>query len=176
MTWNSELNTEAALLGTLMHLSPQDSSHILQLLTNEDLYDPRFGVVLDVIRTVTREQIQPDPLTVLADLKRQNGTSIPVDIYTLVYELYESPPVLKNAWPYLEGVLENALRRKYADLSCFEQLTQDVGINVLSDCLKRSTGSIQELHNRLNQVQEIRSSSKENSNYGLRPQRIHAGG
>lgn len=176
MTWNPELNTEAALLGTLMHLSLQDISHILQLLTNEDLFDPRFRSVLDAVRVAVGERVQPDPVTLMNVIKRENGMSHPKDIYTLIYEMYEYPPVLKNVWPYLEGVLVNALRRKYAELSCFEQLAQEIGITALSDRLGNFTSSIQELHTRLNQVQEIRTSPKENLNHEVRLQRMAAGG
>lgn len=174
MMWNVAQNTDAAFIGTLMHLTPDDSNSILALLEDEDLHDERFREVLKVIRKLSSSGVQPDPITIADEIKRENGTAIPRDLHVLIYELYQYPPVIKNAWPYLEGVLEGALRRRYARLSCFEELAEKGGLDSLPIQLETLTGFINDLHHRLTRVQEIRS-SKENTNDGVQPRLIQGG-
>jgi replicative DNA helicase len=105
-----------ALVGAALHGPPG----VLDLILDDDLADPRLRVVAGVIRDLTDAGIAPDPTTVLAHA-RATGTvtrAAAVQAFALLlHELIAECPVPASARFYAVAVLDEAIRRRCAELA-----------------------------------------------------------
>jgi replicative DNA helicase len=105
-----------ALVGAALHGPPG----VLDLILDDDLADPRLRVVAGVIRELAEAGIAPDPTTVLAHA-RATGTvtrAAAVQAFALLlHELTAECPVPASARFYAVAVLDEALRRRCAELA-----------------------------------------------------------
>jgi replicative DNA helicase len=105
-----------ALVGAALHGAPG----VLDLIRDDDLADPRLQVVAGVVRELAEAGIAPDPTTVLAHAQA-TGMVTRADVVCgfalLLAELYGECPTPASAHWYAAAVLDEALRRRCAELS-----------------------------------------------------------
>ncbi len=105
-----------ALVGAALHGAPG----VLDLIRDDDLADPRLQVVAGVARELAEAGIAPDPTTVLAHAQA-TGMVTRADVVCgfalLLAELYGECPTPASAHWYAAAVLDEALRRRCAELS-----------------------------------------------------------
>lgn len=130
----AEPGAERALLGCLLHL-PVPSAHDLAFrLQPEDLTDPQLRLVLAAVRGLVLDQVPPDPVVVLGELRRTGvasnfaGDRGPAP---LLAELYAAPPSVGSVGHYLRVVVEHAWRRRVQETGV--RLQQAAGLTTLTD-------------------------------------------
>ncbi len=105
-----------ALVGAALH----GTLGVLDLIRDDDLADPRLQVVAGVVRELAKAGIAPDPTTVLTHAQA-TGTVTRADgvreFALLLAELYGECPTPASARSYAAAVLDEALRRRCAELS-----------------------------------------------------------
>jgi replicative DNA helicase len=114
-TYLSVLDAEAAFVGALLHQSAAIASEALRLVVVEDFADLRLSVLADVCRRLAEAGVAPDPVTVLAHVRRHaivTGAEAIRGFSLLLFEIYRSVPVPSNWRHYLAAVLDTALRRR----------------------------------------------------------------
>jgi replicative DNA helicase len=105
-----------ALVGAALHGAPG----VLDLILDDDLADPRLRVVAGVIRDLTDAGIAPDPTTVLAHACATGTVTRAAAVQAfalLLHELVAGCPVPASARFYAVAVLDEAIRRRCAELA-----------------------------------------------------------
>jgi replicative DNA helicase len=105
-----------ALVGAALHGAPG----VLNLILDDDLADPRLRVVAGVIRQLTEAGATPDPTTVLAHARAIGTVTRAAAVQgfaLLLHELVAGCPVPASARFYAVAVLDEAIRRRCAELA-----------------------------------------------------------
>ena len=112
------LEAEAATLGALMRLPLHEADELAAQLEPEDFTDPRHRVVLAAFVSLLAEDVEPDPVTVLGELRRTGAErSMTCDRSAGVFlaDLLEASPAAVNAGHYARVVIEHRARRRLSE-------------------------------------------------------------
>lgn len=113
-------NPEGAFVGAVLHLPVDAAVRVLDLIHDDDFGDPRLAVVAGAARQLAGLGIPPDPAAVLAFIRASGtvtGPSAVTALSLLLADLYGGCPTPASARFYATAVLEEALRRRCAELA-----------------------------------------------------------
>lgn len=130
----AEPGAEQALIGCLLHLPAGPAYELAFRLQPEDLTQPHLRLVLEAIRSLALDQVAPDPIVVLGELRRTGtATSFAGDLgpAPVLAELYDTPPSVGSVGHYLRIVLEHSWRRRVQEAGA--RLQQAAGVSALVD-------------------------------------------
>lgn len=143
------LDAEAALVGSLLHLPAPAALDALDLVTTEDFADLRLSVLAGVCQQLVAAGADPDPVLVLAHVRRHaivTGVDAVKTMTLLLAELYGSVPVPASWRHYLLAVLDGALRRRCVELAVrIGQAAEGESIGSLVALVDREAQAVREL-------------------------------
>ncbi len=114
-------NPEAALIGAVLRQShPPAALEVLDLVDPDDLANPHLRLIAVYARRAAERGYAPDPVAVLG-CSRADGAVTGADaikhLSLLLADLYESCATPASARWYAVAALDDALRRRVAELS-----------------------------------------------------------
>lgn len=151
---------EVALLGALLHIGGTFDGRVLVLtmLEPEDFVDPRHRLVLDGIRGCIGRQVPPDPVAVLAELRRTGRErSFLADRSAGVFlaDLYAGAPVPQSARHYWRSVVEHRARRRVVEASTrLLQAAGDVPLDDLRELIRTEAQGVNQVFDRLDGAEQ----------------------
>jgi replicative DNA helicase len=107
-------------IGSLMHLPAPAVVDALSLMRAEDFADQRLALLADVCGTLAGSGRRPDPVQVLAHIRREavvSGATAMHNLAVLIYTCFASVPVPEQVGWYRLAVLDEALRRRCTELA-----------------------------------------------------------
>lgn len=104
------LEAEAALLGACL-LAPEAIDAATDVVTDADFYRPAHGQILAAAVHVRDSGVQPDALTIAAELTRR-GELVRLGGLPYLHTLMERVPTTVNAGWYAEQIRDAAIRRR----------------------------------------------------------------
>ena len=122
------LEAETAVLGALMRLPLHEADELAARLEPEDFTDPRCRAVLAALVSLLAEDVEPDPVTVLGELRRAGAErSMTCDRSAGVFldDLLAAAPAAVSAGHYARIVIEHRARRRMHEAG--ERLQQLAG-------------------------------------------------
>lgn len=129
-----EPGAERALLGCLLHLRAPAAHEVAYQLKPEDFSQPHLRVILEAIRTLALDQVDPDPVVVLGELRR-TGAAASFAGYLgpgpVLQELFATPPSVGSVGHHLRIVLEHSWRRQVQEAGT--RFLQASGASALAD-------------------------------------------
>ncbi len=130
---------ETALLGALLFMGTRRAQMLCIDLREDDLVDPRLRVVLQAVRSVTEQDVRPDPVTVLGELRRVGALSSTTDrsAGTFLADLLAAVPVPESAGYYARIVKEHSARRRLVEAGVrLQQAAERSSMHELSELLE----------------------------------------
>jgi replicative DNA helicase len=122
------VEAEAAVLGALMRLHTSEADALAAQLVPEDFIDPRNRAVLGAIVGALADHVQPDPVTVLGELRRaghERCWTADRSAGVYLFDLLAAAPTAVNARHYARVVVEHRARRRLHEAA--ERLGQLAG-------------------------------------------------
>lgn len=122
------VEAEAAVLGALMRLPLNDADELAARLEPEDFTDPRCRAVLAALVSLLAEDVEPDPVTVLGELRRaghERCWTADRSAGVYLFDLLAAAPAAVNAGHYARVVIEHRARRRLHEAA--ERLGQLAG-------------------------------------------------
>lgn len=130
------VEAETAVLGCLLLLDRPGAQAMADRLEPEDFTDPRHRLVLTGVRAVLEAGGRPDPVLVLAELRRSGAErSFLTDrsAGSFLVDLDAGTPVASNAGWYHRAVVEHRVRRRVQEAA--SRLEQVAGTGSMADVL-----------------------------------------
>jgi replicative DNA helicase len=146
------LDAEAAFLGAVLHLPAPVALEALEPITAEDFADPRLSILADVCRQLAVDGVAPDPVAVLAYVRRNavmTGVEAVHGVTLLIDETYGGCPLPASVGWYRLAVLDAALRRRCAELAArIGQAADHDSLDSLIELVDAEASAVQALRNR----------------------------
>lgn len=146
------LDPERAYVGALLHLPPAAAAQALALVDDEHLANEQLRFITAHVRQLAGAGVAPDPVLVL-QVARAGGTVTTASSISglagLLHELYAECPVPASWRYYAAGVLDDALRRRCAEMGTrIAQAAEGESFESLLELVRREAAAVDTLANR----------------------------
>lgn len=111
-------NSERCFVGALMYHDAGAATELLNLVTDEDVEDPKARIAVALATQLAANGHRPDPQMIIAHARRSGSLTGDNRVHLLANYLvncYTDVPFPHNAFHYARGVLDANLRRQVRD-------------------------------------------------------------
>lgn len=147
------LDPEVSFAGAVLHLPALAASAALRLVQGDDFAHPTLPIVLAAAQRLAGSGTDPDPVAVLALLRRDavvTGASAISEVALLIVQAYDVCPVPASAPYYAAAVLAEAFRRRCTVLgSRLRQAAERDSVDSIDALLEREVADIRAVRGRL---------------------------
>ena len=131
------VEAETAVLGALMRLPLREAGELADRLEPEDFTDPRCRAVLAALVSLLAEDVEPDPVTVLGELRRagaERSMTCDRSAGTYLHDLDAAAPATVNARHYAGIVIEHRARRRLSEAAVrFGQVAETASLETVRE-------------------------------------------